>query len=455
LRSIFAKVVLWSVGTFALALVAFWAISRTLDRHGPGDGDPFRRAISLVEDDVYRAYEQGGPERLATQLQRLDAFLPGEHFLTDETGRDLVTGVDRSELLRPGRPRSGPPRLPDGRMVMMNPRRGNGGRYRFITVVKPWFEPPNLLPYFGAIVLVIAGMGSILAAHLVGPLRRLRRVVDRFGEGDLTARVGSTRKDEIGELSNAFDEMAGRIETLLAAERQLLQDVSHELRSPLARLDVAVELALTSDDRGKSIGRIKRDIGRLAVLVNELLQLTRAEGDPSELDREKVRLDDLLHGLVEDCALEAEAKGCRLSLREIEPCSVGGERELLHRAVENIVRNAIRHAPHGTEVDVGLALLEGSATIEVRDHGPGVPDELLGAIFQPFFRVEGHRSRASGGVGLGLAIARRAVELHQGKIAAQNARPGLIVTIQLPHAQAAVDEAELPLSPEGERAGFS
>ena len=455
MRSIFAKVVLWSLGTFALALVAFWVISRTFDRHGPGEGDPFRRAISLVEDDVYRAYEQGGPERLATQLQRLDAYLPGEHFLTDDRGRDLVSGVDRSELLRPGRPRSGPPRLPDGRMIMMNPRRGTGGRYRFITVVKPWFEPPNLMPYYVAIVLVIAGMGSILAAHLVAPLRRLRRVVDSFGQGDLTARVGSTRKDEIGELSRSFDEMAGRIETLLAAERQLLQDVSHELRSPLARLDVAVDLALTSDDRGKSLGRIKRDIGRLSVLVNELLQLTRAEGDPSELDREGVRLDDLLRGLVEDCAVEAEAKGCRLNLREVEPCSVGGERELLHRAVENLVRNAIRHTPQGTEVDVGLELHEEAAMIEVRDHGPGVPDALLGAIFQPFFRVEGHRSRASGGVGLGLAIARRAVDLHGGRISASNAHPGLVVTIQLPYAQAAVDESELPLSPEGERAGFS
>jgi signal transduction histidine kinase len=455
LRSIFAKIVLWSLGTFALALVGFWVISHTIDRHGPGEGDPFRTAMSMVEDDIYRAYEQGGSEGLATQLKRLDAYLPGEHFLTDASGRDLVTGVNRSELLRPGRSRGGPPRLPDGRMVLMSPKRGTGGRYRFITVVKPWFERSNQLPYNVAIVLVIAGMAAILAAHLVAPLGRLRRVVDSFGQGDLTARVGSTRKDEIGELSRAFDEMAGRIETLMAAERQLLQDVSHELRSPLARLDVAVDLALTSDDRGKSLGRIKRDIGRLSVLVNELLQLTRAEGDPSELDREEVRLDDLLRGLVEDCALEAEAKGCRLILREVEPCSVGGERELLHRAVENLVRNAIRHTSHGTEVDVSLELHEGSATIEVRDHGPGVPDEFLAAIFQPFFRVEGHRSRASGGVGLGLAIARRAVELHGGRISAANANPGLVVSIHLPHAQAEVDQTEIPLSPEGERAGFS
>ena len=129
-------------------------------------------------------------------------------------------------------------------------------------------------------------------------------------------RTHSTRKDEIGELSRSFDEMAGRIETLLSAERRLLQDVSHELRSPLTRLDVAVDLASTSDDPGEYLGRIKRDIGRLSVLVNELLQLTRAEGDPSAHNLEALPLDELLDGLVDDCEVEAEAKGCSLERNE-------------------------------------------------------------------------------------------------------------------------------------------
>ncbi len=220
------------------------------------------------------------------------------------------------------------------------------------------------------------------------------------------------------------------------AERRLLLDVSHELRSPLTRLDVAVDLALTSDDREVYLGRIKRDIGRLSVLVNELLQLTRAEGDPSIHNLDHVRLDEILEVLVEDCDMEAEAKGCRLDLSASEPCTVLGDPELLRRAVENVVRNAIRHAPVGTAITIDLESHRESATIAVRDHGPGVPDELLGAIFEPFFRVEGDRSRASGGVGLGLAIARRAVTLSRGRIFAQNARPGLMVTIELPCAEA-------------------
>jgi signal transduction histidine kinase len=435
MRSIFAKVLLWSLGTFALSLVAYWAISRALERRGPPRGDPFLGLMAVVEDDACRAFEAGGSERLAAHLRQLDASLPGEHYLTDASGRDLVSGADRSDLLRRGQSPPVPLRPSGGRVIMIGLPRG--GRYRYISVVKPWFERPNLLPYYGAIVLVIALMGSILAVHLAAPLRRLRQVVDRFGRGDLSARVRSARRDEIGELSRAFDEMAGRIETLLAAERRLLQDVSHELRSPLTRLDVAVDLAFTSEDRGASLGRIKRDVGRLTVLVNELLQLTRAEGDPSVLDVEEVHLDDLLRGLVDDCTLEAQAKGCRLDLRADESCSVRGERELIHRAIENVVRNAVRHAPQGTAVEIRLELRGDAMTVEVRDHGSGVPEELLGAIFEPFFRVEGHRSRASGGVGLGLAIARRAVDLHRGQISARNAGPGLVVAIQLPRARTA------------------
>ena len=437
MRSIFAKVLLWSLGTFALSLVAYWAISRNFERRGPSERDPFTRVNAMVEDDVCRAYEEGGPERLAAQLRKVDSYLPGEHVLTDDRGHDLVSGADRCDLLKPGRPGSGPPRLPDGRLVLIGRCRDHGGRYRFISIVQPWFDPPNILPYYGAIVLVIVLMGSILAVHLAAPLRRLRRVVDRFGQGDLSARVFSARRDEIGELSRAFDEMAGWIETLLAAERRLLQDVSHELRSPLTRLDVAVDLALISEDRGALLVRIKRDIGRLSVLVNELLQLTRAEGDPSVLDREEVSLDALLRALAEDCALEADAMGCYVQLGAGLSCSMRGERELLHRAIENVVRNAIRHAPRGTAVEVSLEQHRHGIAVIVRDYGPGVPEELLGTIFEPFFRVEGHRSRASGGTGLGLAIARRAVALHRGTISARNAGPGLIVDIKLPNTDAA------------------
>jgi signal transduction histidine kinase len=430
MRSILAKILLWSLVTFALSLVAYRGISKALDRHGPRENDPFWRMSMMIEDDARRAYEEGGPHRLAAHLQRLDASLPGKHLLTDVRGRDLVTGEDRSSLLVRGRRWEGPPRLPDGRMVMVGP--SHGSPYRFITVAQPWFEPPNLLPYFGAVVLVIAGMGSILAAHLVAPLRRLHRVVERFGRGELKARAGSKRKDEIGELSRAFDEMADRIEILLSAERRLLQDVSHELRSPLARLGFAVELAREDDEREQALARVRKEADRMTALVGELLQLTRIEGDPSAGISKEVSLDQLLRTIASDCEVEATARGCQLVLRIDQEIVVPGQLELLHRAVENTVRNAIRHTEEGTVVEIGLELEGDRATISVRDHGPGVPEPFLADIFKPFFRVEDDRSRSSGGVGLGLAIARRAVEVHHGRITARNAHPGLAISIELP-----------------------
>ena len=226
--------------------------------------------------------------------------------------------------------------------------------------------------------------------------------------------------------------MAGRIETLLTAERRLLQDVSHELRSPLARLGFAVELARTSDDRGAALDRIQKDVGRLSDLVDELLQLTRAEGDPSARRARGGPARRPAPGRRRGLQAGGRGEGCRLVLHAGGPATVRGERELLRRAVENVLRNAIRYAPEGTAVEVDLRRREDAATIAVRDHGPGVPEDPWRPIFEPFFRVEGDRSRSSGGVGLGLAIARRAIALHGGTIAASNAGPGLIVTIELP-----------------------
>jgi two-component system sensor histidine kinase CpxA len=286
----------------------------------------------------------------------------------------------------------------------------------------------------GAVLLASALAGWVLAAHLARPLRGLRRIVERYGQGDLSARVQSKRGDEIGALERSFDQMAERIETRLSAERRLLQDVSHELRSPLARLAFAVELARSGENPGAALGRINREVGRLTVLVEELLKLAQAEGDPSSREPEDFPLRDLLLALAEDHALEAGARGCRLTVSAQEPGMVRGERELLRRAVENVLRNAVRHAPDETAIATELRQQPGTVTVAIRDHGPGVPDANLVMIFEPFYRVDSDRSRTSGGIGLGLSIARRAVELHSGRILARNAHPGLCVAIELPAA---------------------
>ena len=453
MKSLFAKILLWFLGTLVVCLVAFVATSLSLSVNSPGPPDLIAHTITMQVDQAREAYETGGRERLAYYLKRLGRHFPANHYLVDQKGRDLSDGTDRSALMAsaamvhsPGSRRRWPPHKPTFtgspifRTLGLMPRRAPptlygesaDGRYRLIAVVKPRPDPWGFLPYYLWILVLMALLSYTLAVHLASPLRSLRETVERFGKGDLSARSNSKRQDEIGALARDFDHMAERIETLLNAERRLLQDVSHELRSPLARLGFAVELARTSQDREASLARIEKDIQRLAVLVDELLYLTRAEGDPSSCKREMIDVRAIVAAIVEDCSLEAEPRDCHIIFRAKRPTSLIADEELLHRAVENVVRNAIRHAPEGTKIEVDVEADDASAWITVRDYGPGVPSEALEAIFYPFFRVDSHRDRASGGAGLGLSIAQRAVELHSGHLWAQNADPGLKVTIDLP-----------------------
>jgi len=430
MRSIYTKILLWAAATTAVSLVGFAATSRLIWRLQPGPVDPIARFHVLLLDDARTAYDEGGPARLAGYLRRLDERFDAKHILVDAAGRDMVDGSDRSDLLAVASTPPEPPRWRGNELVLASPPGGS----RLLITIRPKFSPAGLLPYYLWIFLMIAALGYALAVYLARPLNHLRLAVERFGRGDLATRTGSTRRDEIGELARAFDLMAERIGALMAAQNRLLQDVSHELRSPLARLQLTVRLARTSGDREASLDRVKKEVDRLASLVDELIQVATAEDDPRSLDREAIRLDELLAGLVDDVAVEAEAHGCRIEFAENETALVMGDRELLRRAVENVLRNAIRHAPRGTAIRILSQRHDGTASITVRDFGSGVPEESLTRIFEPFYRVEDDRSRSAGGVGLGLSITRRAIALHRGKVTAGNADPGLAVTIELPEA---------------------
>jgi len=243
---------------------------------------------------------------------------------------------------------------------------------------------------------------------------------------------------EVAELTQAFNEMGGRIETLLAAERRLLQDLSHELRSPLARLNIAIELARTAEDRDAAATRLQKEVDRLTSLVGSILEVTRAEGDPASRRSETIAIEALLRDVAQTCQLEAEARGCHLVVRAHTSRTLQGDAELLRRAVENVVRNAIRYAPAGTDVELRAEEGAKDLAITVRDAGSGVPDEFLPRLSQPFFRVEDARDYSpAGSVGLGLSIANRAVQLHRGTLVAENAHPGLRVTLTFPDTSAA------------------
>jgi signal transduction histidine kinase len=436
-RSLFTKIVVWAVATVVISLVGFLITSAVISLRISGRNPIAARMSTMFLEDARRAYEDGGPEQLDAYLRRLNRHTEAEYFLTDDRGIDLVTGEDRSALKSSGvSARRGPPlgRILPRTETAVRIRRALDGQYRLITMVPPppHFSPWESLWYFLWLPVLIAALCYLLAVDLVSPLRNLRKIVERFGRGELGARSELTRRDEIGELAHAFNLMAGQITTLLSAERRLLQDVSHELRSPLARLGFAVELARTSPDRETALARIRQEADRLAQLVDELLALTRAEGDPAARVVERVDLRELLAEVVASCELETEMQGCQLEAKIDTPAAVTGDFELLERACDNVLRNAIRHTPKGSSVTVELASKDSRAIISIRDFGPGVPADALSEIFKPFYRVESDRGRSSGGVGLGLAIASRAVELHQGQISARNANPGLLVEIELP-----------------------
>jgi len=270
----------------------------------------------------------------------------------------------------------------------------------------------------------------------------LREATRRLAEGDLSARTGASekkRRDEVADLGRDFDAMAERMEILLTSQRRLLGDVSHELRSPLTRLSMALALArhhATSGNQNEvevAFERITREKERLNQLIGQLLDLVRLESGEYSDVREILDLEKLVGEIADDADFEARQHGREVSIIHSTPCRVFGSHELLRRAIENVVRNAVAYTPPDTAVQIALDVQREYSLLRVRDRGEGVPEESLSKLFEPFYRVAEARDRHSGGVGLGLAISARAVASHGGSILAANAAEGgLELEIRLP-----------------------
>jgi two-component system sensor histidine kinase CpxA len=372
---------------------------------------------------TYRAYQRDGRSQLASILRWVEDGLQTRAYLVDSHGRDLATGDDRSSLLAKARSTARVAVQPQP-ILLIAPAPS------YACLVEPLRRPLGLPvgPMTWVLGFLLISCCTI-AVYLTLRMRRIEVAVSHFGSGHLDARVAADSGDPIGRISTAFNRMADRIQTIVVSQQRLCDDISHELRSPLARLLLALRIAKRGSP--EVLERIEKEVGRVNQLLDELLELAYLEAAPGALHVENVDLESILSEIVARCVTEAVEQTCTIELKFSNPGALEADPELLWRAVENVLRNAVRYSPADAVIDLTAGGDAESVVITVRDRGRGVPDCSLSDIFTANYRVE--RKRESGsGVGLGLAIAQRAVTLQGGTISAHNCLPGLCVEIRLP-----------------------
>jgi two-component system, OmpR family, sensor histidine kinase CpxA len=449
MKSLFLRIFLSFWMAFALFLVV--AILATLAlRPRSSTWEALR---TTVLNDAVNAYEQGGEIQLRQYMQEVEGAQHFRAYLFDERGEELSHRAPPDWAIRVA---EGGPRAPRDGFIFPAPplqrdsRASSDGKHRYTLVMG---LPPGLRVFFGPrglpfpaffILVLSSGIACyFLSWYLTKPIVRLRAATQRLAGGDLTARIGAPapqRKDEVACLMRDFDGMAERLETLVKAQSRLLNDISHELRSPLARLNVALGLARqrAGVESADMLDRIELEASRLNELIGRILTLARLEDGEQDVPQTPVPLDELILNVAEDAEFEAQARHCHVHTVIPEgDWGVRGNASLLHSAVENVVRNAIRYTQERSAVEIELESEVSDhgpeAVLKVSDSGPGVPDDSLGKLFEPFYRLDDARGRLTGGVGLGLAITERAVRFHGGKVIAFNrTEGGLRVEIRLP-----------------------
>ena len=444
-RSLFLKIFLWFGAVVVTVIVGTFVAGELMRPVEPPMRRPLDPILNEYAHGAAEEYERGGQSALIAYLDRVQresnirAFLFNDQ-LQELSGRRIPAGapgvaqrVLQTQLPQVASEEHSAPLLARPALTPA------GGLYVLVAEMPARVPPGFFHPIMHVLAIILVG-GLFcygLARYLTSPVAKLRAATQELARGNLSARVGPAlgkRRDELASLAADFDRMADKIESLISSQRRLLGDISHELRSPLARLNVALELARqrSGADATTALERIQREAEILNEMIGQLLALTRLESGAEEIRKSEFDLAQLVREIADDADFEAHSRKRSVNLESAESCTVVGNEQLLRRAIENVVRNAVQFTAAGTAVKVKLDTEEGTAVIVVRDHGAGVPESALGEIFRPFYRVDDARDREAGGVGLGLAIAERAVRLHGGSVAATNAPDGgLVVTIRL------------------------
>jgi signal transduction histidine kinase len=451
---IFIKIYLW----FWFATITIGFSMMTIDRlthNGPGSihfKQSLGYSISMYGKIGAEIFERKGPEALKRFLNHVNEsanihiYIMGSNLL-ELTGQKPPQKIEKTVALTK---RTGQPEInfSGEKDYIANIIRSENGKIYYVAgaLQKPPHGggggPFSGLLRFLVVLLLSGGVCYYLAIYFTNPIIKLRNAARQFADGNLKIRVGKSivhRDDEISELAKDFDHMADRIESLLISQKNLLRDISHELRSPLARLNLALELSRkkSSSEAGESLDRIEKEAVKLNELIGLILVLNRFESESALKEKITVDLSDLIIEITDDADFEAKSRNSLVKIIENETCVISGNREYLHRAIENIVRNAVLYTGENSSVEVSLSKIikNGAdfALIKIRDYGTGVPEEEISHIFEPFYRVGDDRDRQSGGVGVGLAITEAAVKLHGGTVKASNADGGgLLVELSLP-----------------------
>jgi two-component system, OmpR family, sensor kinase len=449
MHSIFLRIFLlfW----LAMALIVGSSIATTFTI-ASRDNEPMelqrRPSVAIQASEVLG---RGGIGALKTWLDANRSSGDRELFVVGPDGRDILgrhlpaSAAHRLELANresvPGnfRPSHVAPQIvaPDGSTftVLLTPRRPS--------IFGALSLPAISLTILGIALVVSALTSWWLAEHLTAPIRRIQEGARGLASENLDVRVSAGlegRKDELAVLARDFDAMADRLRANRSATTQLLRDISHELRSPLARMRVALGLARQPPaDYQRQLDRIEGEIERLDAMISQVLKLARLQSTHAVLEREPFDLDELIDEVVRDANFEGAAKECRINLQGATHAVLLGNRELLRSAVENVLRNAVRYSPDRRPVDVSIARSSSGVEILIRDRGPGVPSADLERIFEPFYRVAESRDRDSGGEGIGLAITSQVMKAHGGGAKAVNpADGGFEVRLSLPGTAIAV-----------------
>jgi two-component system sensor histidine kinase CpxA len=470
MKSLFLRIFL----SFWMALALFVVLAILVTLAFRPRSSTWEALRTTVLNDAVSAYEEGSEAQLRQYMEKVESSQHVRAYLFDERGNELSGRPAPEWAIRVA---SGGPRMPRDGFVFPAPplprdsRASSDGKHRYTLVLglppgPRVFFGPRGMPLPGLIIAIISSglVCYFLSWYLTKPIVRLRAATRQLAAGDLTARSGAPatkRKDEVAGLMRDFDAMAERLEMLVKAQSRLLNDISHELRSPLARLNVALGLARqrAGVESTDMLDRIELEASRLNELIGRILTLARLEDGEQRVPQTPVPLGELVTNVAEDAEFEAQERHCHVHTAIPEgDWGVRGNDSLLHSAVENVVRNAIRYTAEGSPVEIALTSEERSggaeAVLRVSDSGPGVPEDALAKLFEPFYRLDDARGRLTGGVGLGLAITERAVRFHGGKVSAFNrAEGGLMVEIRLPLiSQLAGTKERVEVVPSGQEA---